>query len=430
MWIHILVFLSFCVLFFNLKGFFSKAGVFLAAKLPEYLQLKSKYIGIGLLLIFAGNLLGMAVSFSGYMQSATVRNGYLIRNGKGEGSYEEELLVSDGKYTERVNILVSEIAYTDEELKAFLDDALASMDERILGENKIFARIEYPMILPAELEDTPVTIEWNTDYPLYLDWEGAIGEEVPEEGVKVHLTGELRAGEYMRLYERDLTVYPERLSERKNLVRSIEKQMEEDASNEKEQRLPTEANGKSLIWHKEYAGDGWMILFLSLAAGVLVPFLEKSKKAEEAKKRERMLKTAYPMVLNKLILYMRAGSSCRTALQRMMELYENHPAYEELKRTYWEMQQGIPEEQAYERLGIRCGCMEYKTLASLLVQNLKKGSSHVITALEEECQRAFEERKRTARIAGEEAGTKLLFPMILMLMIVLMMIVVPSFLAM
>ena len=372
----------------------------------------------------------MAVSFSGFVQSSSVRNGYLIRNGKGEGAYEEELLVSDGKYTERIKIHVSEISYTEEELKTFLEEALQNMDERILGENKVFARIEYPLQLPTELPDTPITIEWNTDQPLYLDWEGAIGEDVPEEGVKVYLTGELHAGEYLRLYEKDLTVYPERLSESEALVRSIEKEMEDTSPYEKEQRLPSNVNGKDLIWHKEYAGDGWIILLLSLLAGVLVPFLEKSKKQEEEKKRERMLKKEYPIVLNKLILYMRAGSSCRMALQRILELYEEHPAYEELGRTYLEMQQGIPEEVSYERLGTRCGCMEYKTLASLLIQSLKKGSGQVLASMEEECGRAFEERKRTARIAGEEAGTKLLFPMILMLLIVLMMIVVPSFLAM
>ena len=84
---------------------------------------------------------------------------------------------------------------------------------------------------------------------------------------------------------------------------------------------------------------------------------------------------------------------------------------------------------AYERFGIRCNLVEYRTLSTLLIQNLKKGSSRFLPSLEEECRQAFQERKRRALIAGEEAGTKLLAPMILMLLVVLMILMVPSFLS-
>ena len=39
---------------------------------------------------------------------------------------------------------------------------------------------------------------------------------------------------------------------------------------------------------------------------------------------------------------------------------------------------------------------------------------------------AFEERKRAAKKYGEEAGTKLLFPMMIMLAIVMMILIVPA----
>ena len=72
--------------------------------------------------------------------------------------------------------------------------------------------------------------------------------------------------------------------------------------------------------------------------------------------------------------------------------------------------------------------MEYRTLSTLLVQNLKKGSNQFLSALEKECRQSFDERKKRALIAGEEAGTKLLIPMVMMLILVLMIIMVPSFL--
>lgn len=49
--------------------------------------------------------------------------------------------------------------------------------------------------------------------------------------------------------------------------------------------------------------------------------------------------------------------------------------------------------------------------------------------LEQEAEEAFEERKNSAKKLGEEAGTKLLFPMLLMLGIVIAIIMVPALLS-
>lgn len=49
-------------------------------------------------------------------------------------------------------------------------------------------------------------------------------------------------------------------------------------------------------------------------------------------------------------------------------------------------------------------------------QNVKKGTTDILKLLEQESQSAFEQHKNLAKKKGEEAGTKLLFPMILMLM--------------
>ena len=48
--------------------------------------------------------------------------------------------------------------------------------------------------------------------------------------------------------------------------------------------------------------------------------------------------------------------------------------------------------------------------------------------MKEESRIAFEDRKNEARKRGEEAGTKMLIPMMLMLCMVMIMIMVPAFL--
>jgi hypothetical protein len=68
-------------------------------------------------------------------------------------------------------------------------------------------------------------------------------------------------------------------------------------------------------------------------------------------------------------------------------------------------------------------------LASLLEQNRKTGLKNLRYLLEEEVAAAFEERKNIAKRLGEEAGTKLLLPLFLMLGIVMVMVVAPAFLS-
>ena len=63
-------------------------------------------------------------------------------------------------------------------------------------------------------------------------------------------------------------------------------------------------------------------------------------------------------------------------------------------------------------------------------QNLRKGTKGLSELLKLESIQAFEELKARAKRLGEEAGTKLLLPMFLMLVVVLIIVIVPAFLTM
>lgn len=93
------------------------------------------------------------------------------------------------------------------------------------------------------------------------------------------------------------------------------------------------------------------------------------------------------------------------------------------------MKNGISESQAYERFGKRCQLPEYIRLGSVLSQNLKKGSKGLTELLESEAASSMNERKNHAKKIGEQAGTKLLLPMVMMLGIVLVILMVPAFLS-
>ena len=75
----------------------------------------------------------------------------------------------------------------------------------------------------------------------------------------------------------------------------------------------------------------------------------------------------------------------------------------------------------------RCGLSCYRRLGNWLARNLRQGLSGAERMLEEEMEQALSEKRNRALRYGEEAGTKLLFPMGLMLCIVLIMLLVPAF---
>ena len=166
---------------------------------------------------------------------------------------------------------------------------------------------------------------------------------------------------------------------------------------------------------------------------------EKEKAKKEQKEREQQLLWDYPDILGKLILLAGAGMNVALAWKQIADTYQRRrdeqriserPAYEEMVIAVYEMQEGVGEVQAYQHFGERCALPEYRKLSWILVQNVRKGSAQIQRLLEEEKSEAYEKQKARIKTAGEEAGTKLLFPMLLMLLVVLIIIMVPAMMSM
>ena len=144
----------------------------------------------------------------------------------------------------------------------------------------------------------------------------------------------------------------------------------------------------------------------------------------------------YPEIVNKMTLFLGAGMTAKRAWKKVVEDYERRKAirgeryaYEEMKRACYEMESGVTEPESYENFGRRCDVQVYVRFGAMLSQNLRKGTKGLTQMLKLEALQAFEERKARARRLGEEAGTKLLLPMFLMLAIVLVIVIVPAFLS-
>ena len=184
----------------------------------------------------------------------------------------------------------------------------------------------------------------------------------------------------------------------------------------------------------------WRGIFLLVFLFILYflyPLYQQEKIKEHENKRKEQLLRDFPEIVSQMALLCGAGMTIPKAWERIVKNYlekrhhqEGRPAYEAMERAYMRMCSKVPEQECYELFAEECKIAEYLKFASLLVQNARKGTKGMTSLLNMETRQALEERRRRARIKGEEAGTKLLLPMFFLLAIVLVMIIVPAFLAM
>ena len=268
--------------------------------------------------------------------------------------------------------------------------------------------------------------------------DGTITGGLEETGTVVEIQATLSCQGKELVYETAACVYPPLLTEQEKwwqAVRDAAQQADQETVNEESMNLPRIVNGRNLIWLLPSSDLTSLFLFLTIFIPFCV-FLQKDQKIhQKAKERKLQLAMDYPELMWKMTMLLGAGLTIRGAFSRIAAEYkkenngEIHYAYEEMLCTCYEMKSGVAEGTAYENFGRRCQLPNYIKMGSLLSQNLKKGSKGLVSLLEKEALSSMEERKNTARKLGEQAGTKLLFPMLLLFGVVLIILIVPAFLS-
>ena len=220
------------------------------------------------------------------------------------------------------------------------------------------------------------------------------------------------------------------------LVTEELRKQEESSRQKSEFKIPTQIDGNTIVLRNPQNLRGWYALALGPMICILLLVLDRQNRQKEDQETKQQMMLDYPEITDKLTLLLGAGITVKSAWQKIVTDYEKQKnyrgirfAYEEMAKTCNEMQSGVTELESYEQFGKRCGLKAYRKLAALLTQNLRKGSKGLSELLRAEADQAFEERKAAAKKRGEEAGTKLLLPMFMMLSMVLLIVIVPAFLS-
>lgn len=203
---------------------------------------------------------------------------------------------------------------------------------------------------------------------------------------------------------------------------------------DKEYQLPEKLEGVPVTWKTISEDNSGILLVFVILLAMSVYFLKDRDLHREWEEKKLYMKVSYPMVLSKFVLYMGAGLPVRGCFQRIAKEGQksgkgkvDSGIYGEMFYAGQELSAGVSESLVYERFAERTGLEEYARFSTMLTQNIKKGNTVLLERLREECKKAQIENIHIRKQIGEEAQTKLLLPMVMMLAIVMMLIMVPAF---
>lgn len=174
---------------------------------------------------------------------------------------------------------------------------------------------------------------------------------------------------------------------------------------------------------------------------VFVPLLLVRDADRKVRQRKRAILMELPLLLNRLILLVNAGETVQQALIRIVESGEGQaadsgadkpekagPLQSELASAVKKMQNRVSFSRAMDELNRNCGVQEISVFVNALLLNYKRGGRELVSALSAMSHQMWEARKNAAKTLGEEASSKLVFPMVVIFLVVLVVVGTPAIL--
>ncbi len=183
--------------------------------------------------------------------------------------------------------------------------------------------------------------------------------------------------------------------------------------------------GSMILAGADSFGEGIVSGGLLIGMVCLLPDVDLKNRV---KKRRLSMQIDFPEFLNKLTLLVDAGLPVSGAWTKIVEESKGkseRPLYREMELVYLQIRSGKSEFAAYEEFAKRCRMLEVTKFTAVLLMNLRKGSGELIISLRALSDECWQGRVQMAKRLGEEASTRLLFPMMLMLAGVMIIVIIP-----
>lgn len=166
----------------------------------------------------------------------------------------------------------------------------------------------------------------------------------------------------------------------------------------------------------------YLIIFLG-AFSCLYIFLDIDLKY---KKEVDDILSDFPKMLSKLQIFLTTGMPLRQAWKKTSVLGKSR-IFEEMLKIEQYVQNGYTEIEAINKFGDNCKLNDIKKFSLLLAQNIEKGNKDVIIMINALADESWKSKKHRTMKKAEIASSKLIFPLVIMLISIMLMVVVPIF---
>lgn len=177
------------------------------------------------------------------------------------------------------------------------------------------------------------------------------------------------------------------------------------------------------------SGGGWVLLGIGILLSACYPLMKLKQLDKRIEQRKRQIVLELPDLLSKITLLVNAGETIQKALQRCVkqtEEYERSPLMAELYMLVQQLQCNSSFSQAMEQFNKRCGVQEVSIFTTTVLLNYRRGGEEFVLTLCNFTRELWEKRKSTVRTLGEEASSKLVFPMVCIFLAIMVIIATPA----
>ncbi|MFD0717390.1 type II secretion system F family protein [Paenibacillus sp. GCM10027626] len=182
------------------------------------------------------------------------------------------------------------------------------------------------------------------------------------------------------------------------------------------------------------------VLYMGVLIGIIVPLARLREVSRKVERRKQDILLLLPDLLSKLLLLLGAGETVQRALIRCMTQTEGadpadpnstpHPLVVEMRRMNEALRNGESFAAAIESFSRRCAVQEVSLFTTTLLLNYRRGGDKLALSLKELVYTLWEKRKAIARTRGEEASSKLVFPLVGIFIVLMVVVASPAMLLM
>lgn len=360
----------------------------------------------------------------------------ISRSTKTDTEYSLQIKDEHGR-TEQVTINVPKKQYTKEQIEKIFDKRKKELVKEVLGENKSQDKVNKNLNLVTEIGEEKILVSWNISDSNKIGYDGVLSKEIDKEGEIITLTATMTLEKTSCEYSFAVNVFPP--VEKNGMGEKLQEYVDENEKYKEQVKLPNQINGEDVRYETITSDMSRYVLIIGIIISIALFFLKDSDLKKEVEKRNQQLRNDYPEIVSKILLYYGAGLSIQLAIERIIKGYEEEKknnkkmyryAYEELSMCLVKMKSGVSEMAAISQYGERCKLHCYVKLAGLIEQNIRRGTKELSLVLKSELKEAMNEKKNNMLKSGGQISTKLLGPMVIMLIIAIVIIMVPAFMSM